>query len=267
LSRLRLPLFVSVAARFLAQEPRRRDGARLAAATAVLWARGRAGLRGRPISLAATANGRRVGFTAWTYIDILVAREIFLDRDYRVPADLEARTIIDVGANTGISVRFLRSLYPSAAIVAAEPDPANFERLEANTSGDESTRLVQAAVGLEPGRTTFYPGKEGWASSLEPQPDSRPIDVDLVTVADLLAQVGAPQADLLKVDIEGAEWPLLEGGTLQGASNCLIGELHFADGRTLADAERLLAGFDVTFHRKNETAACFTARRRPAPVR
>ena len=54
---------------------------------------------------------------------MLVAREIFLDRDYRVPADLEPRTIVDLGANTGISVRFLRALYPSAEIVAAEPDP------------------------------------------------------------------------------------------------------------------------------------------------
>jgi FkbM family methyltransferase len=264
---VRFPLFVSVAARFLAHEPRRRDGARLAAATLLLWARGRGGLRERPISLAATADGLRVSFTAWTYIDILVAREIFLDRDYRVPGDLEPRTIVDLGANTGISVRFLRALYPSAEIVAAEPDPANFERLEANTSGDQSTRLVKAAVGLESGRTTFYPEKDGWTSSLEPRPDSHAIDVDLVTVTDLLGQIGARQVDLLKVDIEGAEWPLLEGGALQGASGCLVGELHFDAGRELADAERLLAGFDVTFHHKSEAAASFTARRRQAPAR
>jgi hypothetical protein len=68
--------------------------------------------------------------------------------------------------------------------------------------------------------------------------------------------------DLLKVDIEGAVWPLLEGGALQAASDCLIGELHFVNGRGLADAERLFAGFDLTFHRQNDTAACFTARRR-----
>ena len=261
---MRLPLFVSVAARFLAHEPRRRDGARLAAATVLLWARGRAGLGGRPTSLAATADGHRVHFTAWTYIDLLVAREIFLDRDYRVPPDLEPRTIADLGANTGISVQFLRALYPSAEIVAAEPDPANFQRLEANTSGDESTRLVQAAVGLESGRTKFYPEKEGWTSSLESRHGTHAIEVDLVTVPELLGQVGAHQVDLLKVDIEGAEWPLLEAGALQGATGCLIGELHFGPGRALGDAKRLLAGFDVIFHRSNEAAACFTARRRRA---
>ncbi len=264
---MRLPLFASVAARFLRHEPSRRDGARLAAATILLWARGRCGLGGRPFSLAATGEGRRVCFTAWTYIDILVAREIFLDRDYRVPADLEPRTIIDLGANTGISVRFLRALYPSAEIVAAEPDPTNFARLEANAFGSDPIRLVPAAVGLEPGRAKFYPGKEGWTSSLEPRPGSRAVEVDLVTVPDLLARAGTTQVDLLKLDIEGAEWPLLEGGALQSASPCLVGELHFGEGHTLADAERLLAGFDVTFHRRDEAAACFTARRRQAPAR
>lgn len=262
---MRFPLFASVAARFLSHEPSRRDGARLAAATVLLWARGRCGLRARPISLAATADGRRAHFTAWTYIDILVAREIFLDRDYRVPAGLVPRTIVDLGANTGISVRFLRALFPSAEIVAAEPDPINFKRLEANTAGDEFTRLVQAAVGLERGRARFFQEKEGWASSLEPRPGGRAVDVDLITVPDLLASAGARQVDLLKVDIEGAEWPLLEEGALQDASGCLIGELHFGGGRTVADAERLLAGFDLTFYRRDEHAACFTARRRRAP--
>jgi hypothetical protein len=145
--------------RFLAHEPRRRDGARLAAATILPWVRGRTGRRGRPISLAAMADGSRVGFTAWTYIDILSAREILLDPDYRVPAGLEPRTIVGFGANTGIWVRFLRALYPSAEIVAAEPDPTNFARLEANASGSDPIRLVQAAVGLEPGRAKFNPGK------------------------------------------------------------------------------------------------------------
>lgn len=73
--------------------------------------------------------------------------------------------------------------------------------------------------------------------------------------------------DLLKVDIEDAEWPLLEGGALQSTSPCLIAELHLGDGRTFADAERMLARFDLTFHRRDEAAACFTAPRRRAPAR
>jgi hypothetical protein len=71
------------------------------------------------MTLGVTAEGRRVRFRAWTYIDMLVAREIFHDCDYRVPVDLAPRTIAEPLANGGISVRFLRVLYPAATIVAA----------------------------------------------------------------------------------------------------------------------------------------------------
>ena len=257
----RLPLFVSVAARFVAHEPRRRDGARLAVATLILWTRHRLRREGRPLRLAATVDGRRVTFIAWTYIDMLVAREIFLDRDYRLPPGLAPGTIVDLGAGTGISVRFLRALCPGAAIVAAEPDPSNFGRLVASTSRDKATQLVQAAVAPDRGRATFYAEAEGWGSSLEPREDARAVDVELVTVPDLVARVGGQRVDLLKVDIEGGEWPLLEAGVLQAASDCLIGELHFGDRHTLADAKRLLADFDVTIREKGGTIATFTARR------
>ena len=214
------------------------------------------------MTLGVTVEGRWVRFSAWTYIDMLVAREIFLDRDYRIPADLAPRTIADLGANTGISVRFLRVLYPAATIVAAEPDPANFERLAANVSGDGATSIVQAAVAPDHGRATFYAASEGWASSLEPRDDARVVDVATVTMSDLLVHVGGQRADLLKIDIEGGEWPLLEAGDVQDASDCLVGELHFDDRHTLADAKRLLADFDLTIHKQHGPFASFTARRR-----
>jgi FkbM family methyltransferase len=260
---MRLPLFVSVAARFVAHEPRRRDGARLAAATLILWTRHRLRREGRPLRLAATADGRRVSFIAWTYIDMLVAREIFLDRDYRLPPELAPATIVDLGAGTGISVRFLRALCPGAAIVAAEPDPSNFQRLASATSRDDATQLVRAAVAPARGTATFYAEAEGWGSSLEPRDGARSVEVELITVPDLLARVGGRRVDLLKVDIEGGEWPLLEAGVLQAASDCLIGELHFGGRHTLAEARRLLADFDVTIRDKGGTIASFTARRRP----
>jgi FkbM family methyltransferase len=193
---------------------------------------------------------------------MLIAREIFLDRTYRVPADLSPQTIFDLGANTGISVRFLRTLYPDATILAVEPDPGNFDRLTENVSGDGRTHVVRAAAGPEHGTATFYAQADGWGSSLEPREGARPVDVDVVTVVELLHRSGEEQVDLLKIDIEGGEWPLLEAGAIQDVADCLMGELHFDPDHSLADAERLLAGFDVTFHATGGTRASFTARRR-----
>jgi FkbM family methyltransferase len=193
---------------------------------------------------------------------MLIAREIFLDRTYRPPVDLTPRTIFDLGANTGISALFLRALYPDAAIVAVEPDPGNFDRLTENLSGDDRTDVLQAAVGPEHGTATLYADADGWASSMRPRDGARPIDVDVVTIAELLHRSGEEEVDLLKLDIEGGEWALLEAGPIQDVAHCVMGELHFDADHTLADAERLLAGFDVTFHATGGTRTSFTARRR-----
>ena len=86
-------------------------------------------------------------------------------------------------------------------------------------------------------------------------------EVECVTLDDLLGGVGA---DVLKVDIEGAEWPLLEAGALQAAGDCIVGEVHYDDGRDEGDLRRLLGGFDVTVHESRGRVASFTAtRRRP----
>ena len=77
-------------------------------------------------------------------------------------------------------------------------------------------------------------------------------------LADLL---DGAKVDLLKVDIEGAEWPLLEAGDLQAASDCIVGEAHF-DGHDEHDLLRLLDGFDVTVHGRHGPTARFTAIRR-----
>jgi FkbM family methyltransferase len=257
-----VPLVLSVAGRWLRREPRLRDGARLALATVLLWARGRGVPLGRrPFVVRATApNGRRARFALWDYIDMLVAREVFLDHDYRVPAGLAPRTIADLGANAGIAVGFFRAMYPGADIVAAEPDPRNLARLRSNVGGLPRVRVVEAAVAPEAGRSTFYVAPEGWASSLRDRGGGVPCEVECVTLRGLLP---GGRADLLKVDIEGGEWPLLAAGALQAASDCLVGEVHY-DGNDEADLRRWLAGFDVTVHREAGTVASFTAVRRPA---
>jgi FkbM family methyltransferase len=251
-----------VALRLLRHEPSRRDGLRLAAAALLLGARSRLGLDrgGRVVNVQITApNGVRTSLKLWTYVDVLVAHEVFVDRDYRPPAGLAPQRILDLGANTGISVRFLRALFPAAAIVAVEPDPANFARLRRNAA---DATLVPAAVAAERGTGTLYVGAEGWGSSLAERAGARPVEVPLLTVEDALRAGGdAGRAGLVKVDIEGGEWPLLEAGALQRATDCIVGELHFDDGRSVESARRLFAGWRLDVHEKRPAVATFTARR------
>src|SRR3954454_24524186 len=150
---MRLPLFISVAGRWIGHEPRRRFGLRLALTTLLLWGRHRGlPLGRRPFVVSVTApNGAAATLRLWDYIDMLVAKEIFLDRDYRVPAGRKVSTIADLGANTGTAIRFFAALYPSARIVAVEPDPGTAARLRANVRGLECVEVAEAAVALERG--------------------------------------------------------------------------------------------------------------------
>ena len=243
---MRVPLFLSVAVRFLRHEPARLDGLRLARATLRLRARRRPG---RPIEVAITApNGTRAELRLRDYIDVLVARELFLDREYRVPGR-QVRSILDLGANTGISVRYFRAMYPGAQIVAVEPDPALHTHLEASLDGLD-VPIIRAAVGATTGAATFYSAAEGWRSSLAPQPDARPVTVDVLSLDDLLLRAGRQRFDLVKMDIEGAEWEILPG--LAGITGCVVGELHHREpGQTLERAKAAFPGWTFEVHGSN----------------
>jgi FkbM family methyltransferase len=257
---VRLPLFVRVAARLLRHEPDLRDGTRLAAATLWLWLRSRAGRSGPPLTVRVTAGERQATLKLWTYVDMLVVRELFVDGDYRVPADRPVRTILDLGANVGISVRYLLARFPGARVIAVEPDPRLLPRLQANVDGLPTVTVHAAAVAPSAGTATLFSTREGWSSSLSPAAGGRPVPVRCMTVPELLDAAGLGRVDLVKLDIEGGEWPLLEAGAIQDATACVVGELHHGGRQeSLEHARRAFAGWAFTVHGTHGSGSTFTA--------
>jgi FkbM family methyltransferase len=257
---VRLPLFLQVAARLLRHEPDPRDGARLAAATLWLWLRSRAGRSGPPVTVRVSAGGRRATLKLWTYVDMLVVRELFLDGDYRVPADRPVRTVLDLGANVGISVRYLLARFPGARLIAVEPDPRLVPRLRANVAGLPAVAVHAAAVAPSAGTATFFSTPEGWSSSLSAAAGGRPVTVRCMTVAEILRAAGLERVDLVKLDIEGGEWPLLDSGAIQRATGCVVGELHHRDPHESVErARRAFAGWAFTLHATHGSGSTFTA--------
>ena len=60
--------------------------------------------------------------------DLSVFWQIFVNREYAVLNDVHStRLIIDLGANVGISSAYLLNQFPSAKVIAVEPDPGNYE--------------------------------------------------------------------------------------------------------------------------------------------
>lgn len=186
--------------------------------------------------------------------DVLVLDEIFSQREYEFPpavtavlAELERPLkIVDLGANIGLFGAFVLARYPDAYVVGVEPDPANAaihrRAIEANRTARWT--LVQAAAAAAPGTMAFRSGGFTRSHAAEAGEDSIPVEAQ-----DVLPRMRS--ADLVKIDIEGAEWALLADARFAATeARALVLEYHpvncpGSDPR--AEATRVLtdSGFTV----------------------
>jgi FkbM family methyltransferase len=125
----------------------------------------------------------------------------------------------DVGAHYGffclIATRFLGA---SGAVVALEPDPQNAAILKAHVARNDldEINVVEAAVWSCAGQMTFEQASEasnrtqGKISS-DGNGESARISVPAVRLDDLVFAEGYRAPDLIKMDVEGAEWEALQG--------------------------------------------------------
>jgi len=163
--------------------------------------------------------------------DLLVLEQVFLDREYLVesidPDSIEY--IVDLGSNIGVTAMFWAQQYPKAQMVLVEPDPENFELLQRNTAEfRDRCQLLNVAVSDRRGGTTVFRSDREYGHSILKTDDCvSEIEVQTLTVPDVLREAGFPRVDLLKMDIEGGEeivMPTIESWT--SAPRYLIAELH-----------------------------------------
>ncbi len=173
--------------------------------------------------------------------------EIFVDQPYAAHGIGEVRTIVDLGANAGLSVLYFKARWPGARVLAVEPNPKTFERLVANTRHLRDVQCVQAAVAAEEGPITLYTGAESWASALTPSDQRAEAHVVRGVTLDALAlEYGLDHVDLMKVDIEGSEGSALPAARSLDGVGRLIFEFHRDQaGLTIWELVAAIPGFDL----------------------
>jgi FkbM family methyltransferase len=131
------------------------------------------------------------------------------EHEYALPT--EARLILDLGANAGYAAVLYALRHPGAHVVAVEPEPSNVRLIRQNVKGLD-VDVVPAAVWPHAGEVALEdPGKGRWGFRVREEPGGRAVPA--VTVPQLLERAGAAFADLVKIDIEGAELELFSEGT------------------------------------------------------
>jgi len=196
-----------------------------------------------------------------------VLASVFLDREYQQPLSPPPRVIVDAGSNVGLSVLFFRSRYPDSRVYAIEPDPETFDRLRLNIEHLPGVDAARLALSDRTGPARFFRStSESWTSSLFPAGRSlEEVTVEAVTLDEFLTARGLSEVDLLKLDIEGAEYRVLESSQRLAAIRHIVAELHFdIGGYSEGMLREVLADFDVHLSRRTSDGALLTARRRSA---
>jgi FkbM family methyltransferase len=146
--------------------------------------------------------------------DLATAWLVFIRRDY--PVSRSSRIILDAGANIGAFTLYAARSAPEARVVALEPFPATFERLAAHVSASRVAGRISCrpwALGRADGhrRMDATPMMASQFRSLLENGSSQPgIEVETVTLETLCERERIDRIDLLKMDIEGSEYELIE---------------------------------------------------------
>lgn len=153
-----------------------------------------------------------------------IKREIFSEQIYHFESDGPQPIIIDVGAHIGLATLYFKSIYPEAKVTCFEPVPENFKLLEQNVyeNGLFNVECVNGAITPQnltrdetKNKITLHidpSPKDKWYSSASIHPQAwngqQPTQPIQVKAYSLLPWLNKP-IDLLKMDIEGAEWQIL----------------------------------------------------------
>jgi FkbM family methyltransferase len=125
--------------------------------------------------------------------------------------DLEGGVVIDVGANIGEFALYCDAL--GARVIAIEADPRNFEALKWNAKGTGVAPINVALWKCETQLTFFSSPARADSSLIEPEDVEDSFKIRARTLDQIVLEAGANDVALLKIDAEGAEPEVLQGGT------------------------------------------------------
>jgi len=150
-----------------------------------------------------------------------------------------APRILDLGGNIGLFGTYVLGRWPAAKIHSFEPDPTNLRILRRVIAANELERrwsVTPAAVANHSGEMDFASGlfadshlaseEDGHrAATLEKAPGCDGAQTITVPTSDIFEE--DHDVDLMKMDIEGGEWPILTDPRLAGLkANVLVLEWH-----------------------------------------
>lgn len=129
----------------------------------------------------------------------------------------KARVIFDVGANIGGTSLFFASKNPHAQIFSFEPHPVTFQKAKANINLNkfDKIQLFNLGLGAVKEKTKLYQVIENNAgmNRIMPGENDYPFTwVNIETLDEFCKEHAISHIDFIKIDVEGFEYFVLQGG-------------------------------------------------------
>lgn len=195
-------------------------------------------------------------------------RPLSVEEQFLADIPLAGCTVYDVGCLEGMyTLFFARAVGARGRVVAFEPNPANHHAIVRNVelNGFRNVRVYDVGLGAERQDTELavpygLPGQGTARTDLKDaylrQRGTIRVPIRIRALDEMIAAERLPAPDLIKIDVEGFEAPVLRGArqTLRTFKPRLFIELHGLEQgdrmRNVAEILELLsiAGYDAPLH-------------------
>jgi FkbM family methyltransferase len=196
--------------------------------------------------------------------DAFIRSEVFDHQFYRLPIDRSPPTILDLGANIGLTAIYLARAFPRAALACVEPMERNLQVLARNLqlNGIRAT-IIAAAAHVDDGRVRMTSAAADYDHKIAVDPCApSSLEVAAISVHAIMRKLKWDRIGLLKMDIEGHEKILLaENCEWLTCTDAMCVEYHH-DGAEI-ELARLASRFGFSAPRRLPGEIWFLTRQRP----
>lgn len=184
-------------------------------------------------------GGRSIPFHHFNNpLSLKICKEIFEGRTYpQHPVFGEAQVIVDIGANIGAATVFFAANHPRARIFSFEPTPSTFELLARNAASLPQVKSFPFGLSDQDGECLIYQGNQDSVTNSilkSPEASGPGTRIQLRNALEVLQSEKIDRIDILKIDTEGCEVPILQ--TLR----CLLPEVGVVFLEYHSEKDRLI---------------------------
>jgi FkbM family methyltransferase len=181
--------------------------------------------------------------------EVFRLNNIFQKNEYGLPKGVnitEKSVIVDVGANVGAFAIYAHMWNSNANIYCFEPNPQVIPLLELNTQHFPNIERNYSALGETGGELSLYqhPYNTGESTTSQQIAGGKKVKVEVRNSGKFLSEKGISEIDVLKIDTEGAEVPILAGlKDFLPYTKVVMLEYHTEEDRRKID--EMLSGFQL----------------------